>query len=178
MFRSLRPTDFKNEQEREQTIPLRIPVFSVVYNITSMEYPYLGQFPWSIMHTNLGFRKVSFSFMTSLCLGYQVLEVMIVPRLISERQSEWSMICTPWMSLYILWMSLYIWMFLYILWMSLYILIYYYVTIYVGVPHFYDLSALVGCWFSVSIRRIIYKFLNVCPFEYMAVAVSGKVGRP
>ena len=24
---------------------------------------------------------------------------------------------------------------------------------------------LVGCWSSVSIRRIIYKFLNVCPFD-------------
>ena len=42
---------------------------------------------------------------------------------------------------------------------------------------FYDLSALVGCWFSVSIRRIIYKFLNACPFDYTAVAVSGKVER-
>ena len=35
-----------------------------------------------------------------------------------------------------------------------------------------------GCWSSVSIRRIIYKFLNVCPFDYTAVVVSGKVGRP
>ena len=56
-------------------------------------------------------------------------------------------------------------------------LIYYYITIYVCVPNFYDLSALVGCWSSVSIRRIIYKFLNVCTFDYMAVAVSGKVER-
>ena len=56
-------------------------------------------------------------------------------------------------------------------------LIYFYITIYVCVPHFYDLSALVGCWSSVSIRRIIYKFLNVCPFDYTAVAVSGKVER-
>ena len=56
-------------------------------------------------------------------------------------------------------------------------LIYFYITIYVYVPHFYDLSALVGCWSSVSIRRIIYKFLNVCPFDCTAVAVSGKVGR-
>ena len=30
---------------------------------------------------------------------------------------------------------------------------------------------------SVSIRRIIYKFLNVCPFDYTAVALSGKVER-
>ena len=55
--------------------------------------------------------------------------------------------------------------------------VYLYITIYVYVPHFYDLSALVGCWSSVSIRRIIYKFLNVCPFDYTAVAVSGKVER-
>ena len=56
-------------------------------------------------------------------------------------------------------------------------LIYFYITIYVCVPHFYDLSALVGYWSSVSIRRIIYKFLNVCPFDYTTVAVSGKVER-
>ena len=42
--------------------------------------------------------------------------------------------------------------------------------------HFYDLSAWCGCWFVVYIRRFIYKFLNVCPFDYTAVAVSGKVG--
>ena len=30
---------------------------------------------------------------------------------------------------------------------------------------------------QVSIRRIIYKFLNVCPFDYTAVAFSGKVER-
>ena len=51
------------------------------------------------------------------------------------------------------------------------------ITIYVCVPHFNDLSALVGCWSSVSIRRIIYKFLNACPFDYTAIAVSGKVER-
>ena len=28
---------------------------------------------------------------------------------------------------------------------------------------------------QVSIRRIIYKFLIVCPFDFTAVAVSGKV---
>ena len=33
-----------------------------------------------------------------------------------------------------------------------------------------------GCWFVVYIRRFIYKYLNVCPFDYMAVAGSGKVG--
>ena len=32
-------------------------------------------------------------------------------------------------------------------------------------------------WNSISIRRIIYKFLNVCPFDYKAVAVNWKVGR-
>ena len=40
---------------------------------------------------------------------------------------------------------------------------------------FYYLSALGGCWFVFYIRRFIYKFLNVCPFYYMAVAGSGKV---
>ena len=43
---------------------------------------------------------------------------------------------------------------------------------------FYDLSTLVGCWSSVYIRRIIYTFLNVCPVDYTAFAVSGKVGYP
>ena len=42
--------------------------------------------------------------------------------------------------------------------------------------YFYDLSALGGCWFVVFIRSLIYKFLNVCPFDYTAVAGSGKVG--
>ena len=41
---------------------------------------------------------------------------------------------------------------------------------------FYDLSAWGGCWFVVSIRRFIYTFLNVCPFDYTAVAGSGRVG--
>ena len=41
---------------------------------------------------------------------------------------------------------------------------------------FYDLSAWSGCWFDVYIRRFIYKFLNVCPFDDTAVAGSGKVG--
>ena len=36
---------------------------------------------------------------------------------------------------------------------------------------------LVGCWSSVSIRRIIYKFVNVCLFLYFtSLAVSEKVG--
>ena len=30
----------------------------------------------------------------------------------------------------------------------------------------------------VFIRRIIYKFLNVCPFDYTIFAVSGKIGIP
>ena len=41
---------------------------------------------------------------------------------------------------------------------------------------FYDLSAWGGCWFVVYIRRFIYKFLNVYPFDYTTVAGSGKVG--
>ena len=56
-------------------------------------------------------------------------------------------------------------------------LLYYYMTIYVCVPHFYDLSALVGCSSSVSIRRITYKLLHVGPFHYTDVAVSEKVER-
>ena len=57
------------------------------------------------------------------------------------------------------------------------ILIFYDITIYVCEPHFYNLSALVGCLSSVSIRSIIYKYLNACPFDYTAVVVSGKVER-
>ena len=42
---------------------------------------------------------------------------------------------------------------------------------------FYDLSARAGgCWFVVFISRFIYKFLNVCPFDYTAVAGVGKLG--
>ena len=44
------------------------------------------------------------------------------------------------------------------------------------VYRFYDLSAWDGCWFVVYIRRFIYTFLNVCPFDYTAVVGSGKVG--
>ena len=42
----------------------------------------------------------------------------------------------------------------------------------------YGLSALFGCWSSAFLRRIIYKFLNVCPFDYTAFAISGNVGIP
>ena len=42
--------------------------------------------------------------------------------------------------------------------------------------NFYGLSTSVGCWSSAFTRRIIYKFLNVCPFDYTAFVVSGKVG--
>ena len=51
------------------------------------------------------------------------------------------------------------------------------IILYVSVPHSYDLSALVGCRSLVSIRRFTYKFLNVSPFDYTAVAVSRKVER-
>ena len=34
------------------------------------------------------------------------------------------------------------------------------------------------CWSSFFLMRIIYTFLNVCPFNYTAFAVSGKVGTP
>ena len=52
----------------------------------------------------------------------------------------------------------------------------YYLLTMLFVYWFYDLSAWCGCWFVVYIRRFIYKFLNVCPFDYTAVAGSGKVG--
>ena len=35
-----------------------------------------------------------------------------------------------------------------------------------------------SCWSSAFIRRIIYRFLNVCPFDYTAFAVSWKVWIP
>ena len=41
---------------------------------------------------------------------------------------------------------------------------------------FLFLSTWVGCFSSVSIRKII--FFNVCPFDFTAFAVCGKVGIP
>ena len=41
---------------------------------------------------------------------------------------------------------------------------------------FYDLSALVGCWFSVFVKRIITKNLFVVLLITQLFAVSGKVG--
>ena len=62
--------------------------------------------------------------------------------------------------------------------MSLYIFLLYYIyhqcftCIY-----FYDLSAWGGCWFVVLYRGGLFtNVLNVCPFDYTAVAGSGKVG--
>ena len=55
--------------------------------------------------------------------------------------------------------------------------VFYYTCICSGIT-FKDLSALVDCWSSFSIRRIIYQFFNVCPFDNIAVAVSGKVRIP
>ena len=49
--------------------------------------------------------------------------------------------------------------------------------LYIFLIHVYCISALVGCWSAVFIR-IIYKFLNVCPFDNTAFAVGGKVGIP
>ena len=59
-----------------------------------------------------------------------------------------------------------------------YILLYTIILLYLLVYHiFMTFSALVGCWSSVSMERIIYKFLNVCPFDYPAIAFSEKVNR-
>ena len=62
--------------------------------------------------------------------------------------------------------------------MSLYIFLLYYIYYHLCFTSidFYYLSAWGCCWFVVYIRRFIYKFLNVCPFDYTAVAGSGKVG--
>ena len=61
--------------------------------------------------------------------------------------------------------------------MSLYIyLLYHIYHLCITCIDFYDLSAWSGCWFDVYIRRFIYKILNVYPFDYTAVAGSGKIG--
>ena len=61
--------------------------------------------------------------------------------------------------------------------MSIYIFLLYYIYhLCFTCIDFYDLAAWGGCWFVVYIRRFIYKFSNVCPFDYTAVAGSGKVG--
>ena len=54
---------------------------------------------------------------------------------------------------------------------------YFYITIYVCLPHFYDLSAF-GWLLVLSLYKEVYlQILNVCPFDCTAVAVSGKVER-
>ena len=61
--------------------------------------------------------------------------------------------------------------------MPLYIFLLYYINhLCFTCIDFYDLSAPGGCWFVVYIRMFIYKFLNGCPFDYTAVAGSGKAG--
>ena len=61
--------------------------------------------------------------------------------------------------------------------MSLYIFLLYYIYhLCFTCIDFYYLSAWGGCWFVVHIRRFIYNFLNVCPFDCTAVAGSGKSG--
>ena len=62
--------------------------------------------------------------------------------------------------------------------MSLYIFLLYYIYhLCFTCIDFYDLFAWGGFWFVVytCIRRFIYNFLNVCPFDYTAVAGNGKV---
>ena len=61
--------------------------------------------------------------------------------------------------------------------MSLYILLLYNIyNLSFTCIDFYNLSAWGGCLFVVYIRMFIYTFLNVCPFDFTAVAGSGKVG--
>ena len=44
--------------------------------------------------------------------------------------------------------------------------------------NFYGLSALVDCWFGLCKEDFFDKFLNLCPFDYAAFAVSRKVWIP
>ena len=50
-----------------------------------------------------------------------------------------------------------------------------FITIDVCAPYFYILSVLDVCWSPVSVRMLIYNVLNVCPFDYTAFVVSGKL---
>ena len=61
-------------------------------------------------------------------------------------------------------------------WGSVYIFAILYLSSMLYVYRFLLPLRLGGCWFVVYIRRFIYKLLNVCPFDYTAVAGSGKVG--
>ena len=66
-----------------------------------------------------------------------------------------------------------------LLWsISLYIFDILFLSPYMLCNNVYVLPASVGCWSSAFIRRIFYKCSNVCPFDYTAFAVSGKVGIP
>ena len=63
-------------------------------------------------------------------------------------------------------------------WMSSFIFDIHFCTVYhltCLCSNFCRLSTFVGCCFSGLIRRIIYKCLKVCPFDYTNVAVIGKV---
>ena len=56
----------------------------------------------------------------------------------------------------------------------------YYITIPFCVPHFYDLSILVGCWSSAFLRRVFFftKFKICVFFNYKAFTASVKGGYP
>ena len=58
------------------------------------------------------------------------------------------------------------------------LLIYCFITLNVHIIICNGLCALFCCWSLVFIKRIIYKFSNVCSFDYTAFAVSGKVWYP
>ena len=60
--------------------------------------------------------------------------------------------------------------------MSLYIFIYYIHHLSCLCNNFYDLSALVSCWSWAVVRRIIFKFSNVCRFVYTALRLVGRLG--
>ena len=61
--------------------------------------------------------------------------------------------------------------------MSLYIFLFYIIChLCFTCIDFHDLSAWGSCLFVFFRRRFIHNFFNLCPFDYSAVAGSGKVG--
>ena len=85
------------------------------------------------------------------------LTLIVAKQHLSSLSAGWSIACPIRMSLYIF-------------------LLYYIYHLCFTCIDFYDLSGWGGGLFVVYIRRLIYKFLNVCHFDYTAVAGSGKVG--
>ena len=101
----------------------------------------------------------------------------------SEETRTWSSSqnsFSPWTWALLVWVAwaLLVWVEQSLLWrMSLDIFIILFLSPWMFVYWFYNLSALVGRWSSVSIWRI-FTFLNECPFDYAAFIDIGKVWIP